>query len=82
MYMKLMTNPTELEWVKIPLPSANLCHPDSRIIIWNNVGNEYIETFVCYPHPNQNYWVDNKNKCWAPSHFKLDSMQWAWFKRF
>ena len=79
--MITITDPKELDWqTGMPLPSANLCHPDSRIIIWNNVLDEYIEVAVL--SPKDNYWQDNHHKVWAPNQFKMDCMKLAWFRKF
>lgn len=81
--MITITNPAELEWFTTPLPSASVVHRDCRIIIWNNVLDEYIETAVLQTHPTYpEYWIDEKKKVWAPSQFKISSLRWTWFKKF
>lgn len=83
--MITIIDPEKLQWeTRLNLPNASLCHPDSRIITWNVVMNDYIEVAILAPHPDKgrDLWIDNTKKVWGLVSFKSDSMKWAWFRRF
>lgn len=77
-------NPKNIHWKVGPTPKAELCHPTSKIVIYQfYAGKVTIEILSPCTRPEpmyQNYWVNDRNQLWAPA--QLESVHWDWWESF
>lgn len=75
--------PPDIKWQFGNAPKAELCHPDSRIIVWVEIFGKW-ELLIMHPHQKcvywQIFWQDEKEIIW--SLMALDKAYWAWWKSY
>jgi hypothetical protein len=75
-----------MRWQATPIPSAQVCHPDSRILIWVERDNQ-VSVHLLAPSPpissySPNWWVDENGRTWMLCDFNDPTVLWAWAKSF
>ena len=81
------STPKNINWKDSPIPNPELCHPDTRIILYRNL-NEKESIVILAPKTrytsNVVYWVDDKDQIWMTKDFTdpRHISRWDWWKSF
>jgi len=75
-------SPLDLNWKPAPLPDAECCHPDSRIIYWSPMDDlSFVELTIL--KPEDYYWTNEKgNRAYINNFIDMHGAYWAWWKSF
>lgn len=82
--MKTISNPSELQWTDAPVPSASLCSPESRIVIFEVSPRGWsAEAKTLKPESNSgNSWRTLEWGTFVPAGWQSPGFFWAWYRRF